>query len=117
MRDKDFALLGLVLAGVVGIIMLVQANKPVAGASLSVEGSNMPPQNVPQQYADAGLPVGWDDTMDGVYDNSNAGIDAYSPPDLGDLTINVQDGALAGLSNQYIPLFGFVGMAQGEMYQ
>lgn len=35
--------------------------------------------------------------------------------DLG--TININNQGLGYLSNQYIPLFGFVGMAQGVSYQ
>jgi len=36
---------------------------------------------------------------------------------LGDLNVNINNQGLGYLSNQYIPLFGFVGMAQGVAYQ
>lgn len=40
------------------------------------------------------------------------------PPPIGSLgTIDINNQGLAYLSNEYIPLFGFVGMAQGVAYQ
>lgn len=44
---------------------------------------------------------------------------ASNPNNFGptNLNINVAPQLPAGLSNSYIPLFGFVGIAQGEMLQ
>jgi hypothetical protein len=42
---------------------------------------------------------------------------AFNPPSLGNININIANQGLSYLSNQYVPLFGFVGMAQGVSYQ
>lgn len=43
---------------------------------------------------------------------------ANGPAPIGSLgTIDIENQGLSYLSNQYIPLFGFVGMAQGVAYQ
>lgn len=42
---------------------------------------------------------------------------AYNPPSLGDVNINIANQGLGSLSNMYIPLFGFVGMANNVYYQ
>ncbi len=41
---------------------------------------------------------------------------AYSPPTMGQLELNIQNPGFNMLTNQYIPLFGFTGMAQGTYY-
>lgn len=41
----------------------------------------------------------------------------FNPPSLGTVDINIGNQGLSYLSNDYIPLFGFVGMAQGVMFQ
>lgn len=46
-----------------------------------------------------------------------ANPDAFAPASLGTVDINIGNQGLGYLSNQYIPLFGFVGMAQGVMFQ
>ena len=45
---------------------------------------------------------------------SGVSPEAYTPPTIGKLSLNVQNPGFNMLSNQYIPMFGFVGMAQGE---
>jgi hypothetical protein len=68
-----------------------------------------------------------DDGTDGVDNSSGASPDpitatysanpaAFNPPAI-DANINIANQGLSGLSNQYIPLFGFVGMASGVYYQ
>ncbi|MGC8541039.1 MAG: hypothetical protein ACP5QA_10470 [Phycisphaerae bacterium] len=42
--------------------------------------------------------------------------ETFSPPTIGNLSLNVQNPGFNLLSNQYIPLFGFVGMAQGNRW-
>ena len=42
---------------------------------------------------------------------------AFMPQNLGSINVNIGNQGLGFLSNQYIPLFGFVGMAQGAFYQ
>jgi len=41
---------------------------------------------------------------------------SYAPPTIGQISLNIKNPALSSLSNQYIPLFGMVGMAQGTYY-
>lgn len=41
----------------------------------------------------------------------------FDPGSLGTVDINIGNQGLNYLSNEYIPLFGFVGMAQGVMFQ
>lgn len=40
----------------------------------------------------------------------------YSPPNLSDLQINIGNQTPNLLSQQYMPLFGFIGEAQGTYY-
>ena len=41
---------------------------------------------------------------------------AFMPHSLGNINVNIGNQGLGFLSNQYVPLFGFVGMAQGAFY-
>jgi hypothetical protein len=59
------------------------------------------------------LPVSWSEPMDSVFDANPA---AYQPATAASLTLNIPNQALSLLSDQYMPLFGFVGVAQGESY-
>lgn len=54
---------------------------------------------------------------DPITDTYASNPDAFNPPSLGTVNINIGNQGLSYLSNDYIPLFGFVGMAQGVMYQ
>lgn len=58
----------------------------------------------------SGFPVPWDQPMNAVY---AANPDAYQPPTNADLTLNVNDPYASMLDSAYMPLFGFVGVAQG----
>lgn len=62
----------------------------------------------------AALPVAWSGPMDSVY---AANPNAFAPPTASALTVNIGNQMASQLSDQYIPMFGFVGIAQGSMYQ
>jgi hypothetical protein len=68
-----------------------------------------------QPAADAGGSAGpvapWMQPYQGV---NVAGLAPASPPAL---NVNVANQFAGLLSHQYVPLFGFVGMAQGSMWQ
>jgi hypothetical protein len=57
-----------------------------------------------------GFPIPWASPMTDVYD---ANPTAYQPPSDADLTLNVANPYLSMLGSDYMPLFGFVGVAQG----
>lgn len=100
MKDHHFSLLALMaIAGAIGWYYL-------SGSHASNDAA--------QVAADAPLPVEWDTPMDDVY---AANPSAYQPATPASLTLNIPNQALSLLSDQYTPLFGFVGVAQGEMYQ
>lgn len=63
--------------------------------------------------ADSAFPQGWDSPMTNVY-AANPG--AFLPPTDETLTLIIQNQLPSMLSDQYIPLFGFVGIAQGQMF-
>jgi hypothetical protein len=56
------------------------------------------------------FPIPWGDPMTGVY---NADPTAYDPATNADLTLNVNNPYASMLDSAYMPLFGFVGIAQG----
>src|SRR5271154_2564760 len=60
--------------------------------------------------ADSTLPIPWSSPMDNVY---AANPTAYTPPDNADLTLNIANPYASMLDSAYMPLFGFVGIAQG----
>jgi hypothetical protein len=68
---------------------------------------------VTQAQATGAFPEGWSDPMTNVYE---ANPQAFSPPTNTNLTVNVGDQAASMLSDAYMPLFGFVGVAQGMGY-
>jgi hypothetical protein len=75
-----------------------------------VDTVSVPPAQSPA------LPVGFQLPMDSAYgDNSNA--TPFSPVTAPQLAINIGNQSAALLDQNYIPLFGFVGMAQGALYQ
>ena len=59
------------------------------------------------------LPIGWDSPMLTTYASNPAGFGPVSPSQL---TVNIGNQSGNLLSDQYTPLFGFVGMAQGPGY-
>jgi hypothetical protein len=60
------------------------------------------------------FPVAWDAPMNGPF-NANPGFNA--PPTNANLSINIQNPFAAMLSSAYMPLFGFVGIAQGVAFE
>lgn len=100
MNDKQYKMLALVIGIAVVAYWAMQKNgKPVSVAAAPAQST---------------LPIAWNSPMASAY---NADPTAFAPitPGQLDVTINNQSGNL--LSNQYVPLFGFVGMAQGSLYQ
>jgi hypothetical protein len=73
-----------------------------------------PPINAapnPAETVDGGgFPIPWDSPMNDVY---AANPTAYDPPTDSDLTLNINNPYAAMLGSTYMPLFGFVGIAQG----
>ena len=68
----------------------------------------------PDTTAGSPLPVGWQEPMTSVY---GANPTAYMPANPLDLTLNIPNQMGNYLTNSYIPLFGMVGIAQGQLYQ
>jgi hypothetical protein len=96
-KDKEFTTLAIV-AALVGIVWwLYERRQAQAGEPAGVVAGAFPAS-----------PWG---PMDGV------NPETFMPPNLSGLTINVPNQMANLLSNQMIPLFGFVGMAQGTFYQ
>lgn len=62
---------------------------------------------------EAAFPVPWDTPMTGPFENSNFN----SPPTNAQLSLNIQNPFAALLSSAYMPLFGFVGVAQGVQFE
>jgi hypothetical protein len=57
-----------------------------------------------------GFPIPYDSPMASVY---AANPTAYEPPSPADLTLNIDNPYASMLNSSYMPLFGFVGVAQG----
>lgn len=75
------------------------------------EANSIQAAATPSESVDGGgFPIPWGSPMTDVYD---ANPTAYNPPTDADLTLNVGNGQISGLSSDYMPLFGFVGIAQG----
>jgi hypothetical protein len=92
-NDKEFTVLA-ILAGMVGILWwLIERNK----------SQSTTPAGQPDAF-----PVNPDWPMSAVTG------DQFEPANL---NVNIANQSANLLSNQYIPLFGFVGMAQGSFYQ
>jgi hypothetical protein len=70
------------------------------------------PQPIPAATTatQSGFPIPWSAPMDNVY---AADPTAYQPPTNADLTLNVNNPYASMLDSAYMPLFGFVGIAQG----
>lgn len=96
MSDKEFSLFAIFVAIAAFFWYIWEKHKSI------------PPAQLP---ASEGGPV-----QDLNWPMSGVPAETFTPPSLGSLTVNVPNSALNSLSNQYIPLFGFVGMAQGESF-
>lgn len=94
MKDKEFTILA-VIVGILGILWWLWEKRKSA-----------------QQSATAPAPTA--DFSNWPMDNVSP--ENYMPPTLNGLQINIPDQLAGLLSNQYIPLFGFVGIAQGTYY-
>lgn len=71
----------------------------------------IPAATVPSQSnAGGGFPIPYGQPMDAVY---AANPTAYQPPTDSDLTLNINNPYASMLNSAYMPLFGFVGIAQG----
>jgi hypothetical protein len=60
--------------------------------------------------ASGAFPIPWGSPMDNVY---AADPTAYDPATNADLTLNINNPYASMLDSAYMPLFGFVGVAQG----
>jgi hypothetical protein len=89
------------IAATAGVIFLLwwvmRRNQPAA----------IPAATTPSQE---GFPIPYGAPMDNVY---TADPTAYEPASNADLTLNVDNPYASMLNDSYIPLFGFVGVAQG----
>lgn len=99
MKDNHFALIGLL--AIAGAVAWYYYDQSTNTGALAPSAAASP------------LPVPWDTPMDDVY---AANPSAYQPATPASLTLNIPNQALSLLSDQYTPIFGFVGVAQGEMY-
>lgn len=93
---------GLYIAATAGVMWLLwwvwtKNNTPAA----------IPAATTPSQQA---LPIPWGAPMDNVY---AADPTAYDPATNADLTLNINNPYASMLDSAYMPLFGFVGIAQG----
>jgi len=95
MSDKQFELFGLVVAVALAIWYYLSKR-------------NAQSQETPGQIAGAFPSGNWPMT--------SVPPSTFMPPSLGQLELNINNPNLGMLSNQYIPLFGFTGMAQGTYY-
>jgi hypothetical protein len=75
-----------------------------------VWNKNHAPIPAAQTPGDSAFPIPWGSPMDNVY---TANPTAYDPPSNADLTLNINNPYASMLDSAYMPLFGFVGVAQG----
>lgn len=73
----------------------------------SKNNAAIPAATTPGQDA---FPIPWGDPMESVY---AANPTAYDPATNADLTLNINNPYASMLDSAYMPLFGFVGIAQG----
>jgi hypothetical protein len=101
MKDKAFRNFALICGGIALLWWLHERNVEAAQAA---------------DNAQAPTPQTSDNPIDQVFSSNPS---AFTPQTLPNSTINVDvsNQGLGMLSNQYIPLFGFVGMEQGMGFQ
>jgi hypothetical protein len=110
MSDRDW----LYLSGValtLGVLWYVATHRKSNTCASSPVGYAL--QANPSE-ASGTLPVAWCTPMNVV---ACAASCALAPATPADLTLNIENQGGNLLSCQYIPLFGFVGMAQGAEFQ
>jgi hypothetical protein len=103
MNDRDFTYLALFCVALVVIWEFAKA-----GQTSGITAAQAPSE------ACGAFPQSWCTPMNDVYCCNPA---AYQPPTTADLTINVANQTASELGQAYMPMFGFIGVAQGEMYQ
>jgi len=93
MKDKEFTLLALVFAVAALFWWLWERShqNPATSPAPKADFSNWPMGSIPPS--------------------------TFMPQSLGNVAINIANQSPNLLTNQYMPLFGFVGMAQGTYYQ
>lgn len=96
MNDRTYTSLVTVVGILAGLYFFLKGNK--AGNTVLISGGGNVPAIAPFDPAAA------------MFAN-NPG--AFTPQAIGAQTINIDNQGLSYLSNKYIPLFGFVGMASG----
>lgn len=94
MNDKDYTKLAFIALGLLLLWWLWQRRQSAAVAATQPQAPT----------------TTTGDPQEDTFVNGPPPIDSVS-------TINIANQGLGYLSNQYIPLFGFVGMAQGVAYQ
>lgn len=97
MNDKQYTKLAFIALGLLLLWWLWQRRQAALAASTTTQAPTTTASD-PEQA---------------VFENGGPPI--QSVQDVG--TININNQGLGYLSNQYFPLFGFVGMAQGIAYQ
>lgn len=99
MKDNQYGFLAFA-AIALAIIWLSLKKKPVANPATTTPAAD--------------FPVSWDSPMTNVYDSNP---NAFAQPTAAEINVNVGNQMASQLSDQYMPMFGFVGMAQGSLYQ
>ncbi len=98
MSDKEFTLFA-IFAAIAGFVWWIyEKHKQAAATAVPGTIGGTLPEN-----------LNW--PMDSVNPQT------YSPPSIGKVSMSVNNPGFNLLSNQYIPLFGFVGMSTGSYYQ
>jgi hypothetical protein len=106
MRDRTY----LYTAGLgIALIILYEAWKRSQAAS----GAAGIPAALAPSEASGAFPIGWECPMNIIY---CANPSAYAPATAQSLTVNVACQTAAQLANRDMPLFGFVGIAQGTTW-
>jgi hypothetical protein len=102
-KSRDILYFAATAAAVAVLWYVWQKNQPAPIPSL-LSTAQTPAEQI------GAFPIPWSAPMDGVY---NANPTAYDPPTAADLTVNVGNPYASMLNSAFMPLFGFVGMAQG----
>jgi hypothetical protein len=94
MNDKQFTKVSFIGLGLFLLWWLIQRKKNGGSVDVPMEGPAVDPNTL-------------------VYSTDPS---AFNPANLGNVNITIANQGLAYLGSNYIPLFGFVGMAQGVFY-
>lgn len=80
----------------------------------AMQQNGQPVSLAPSTPAQSALPISWQSPMLNTYDSNPSGFGPASPSDV---TVNIGNQSGNWLANQYVPLFGFTGVATGMLYQ